>query len=129
MKKGRNLNLFLMVAASVYAALGAANDVSPEPSRDPETATADSPSLTSCRVEGIAQLARCGVFEIPENPDRPDGRRLPIHVVVIPATGGSSLKDPIVPLNGGPGEATISTAADYAERFATLLRDRDLVLI
>ena len=50
-------------------------------------------------------------------------------MVVIPATGGSSLKDPIVPLNGGPGEATISTAAEYAERFATLLQDRDLFLI
>jgi pimeloyl-ACP methyl ester carboxylesterase len=129
MQKSKNFKLFLMVAALAYATLGAANGVSPEALRGEETATAGTNPLTSCRVEDVAQLARCGVFEIPENRDRPNGRRLPIHVVVIPATSGSSLKDPIVPLNGGPGEATISTAAAYAERFATLLRDRDLVLI
>lgn len=117
MKKSENFKLFLLIATLVPLVSGS------------EAAPAGAPSFTSCRVEGLAELARCGVIERAENPDRPDGRRLPIHVLVIPATGGSSLKDPIVPLNGGPGEATINTAAAYAERFATLLRDRDLVLI
>ena len=118
MKKVKNFKLFLLIA--VLAVPGAGSEPAP----------AMAPALTACRVEGLARLARCGVFELPENPDRPDGPRLPIHVLVIPATGGSSsLKDPIVPLNGGPGEATISDAAAYADRFATLLHDRDLVLI
>lgn len=85
--------------------------------------------LASCDVEGLAQPARCGVLEVLENPDRPDGRRLPISVVVIPATAGPALADPIVPLMGGPGEDASSAAAEFAARFASLRSDRDLVLI
>jgi pimeloyl-ACP methyl ester carboxylesterase len=50
-------------------------------------------------------------------------------VVVIQATGGTALKDPIVPLMGGPGEDAISAAAAFAERLAALRSDRDLILL
>ena len=129
MREAKNFKLFLPIAAFACVGLGAANGAAPEASRTSEIAPAGATSLAPCRVEGVTQPARCGVFEIAEHPDRSDGRRLPIHVLVIPATGVTALKDPIVPLNGGPGEDAISTAAAYAERFATLRRDRDLVLI
>src|SRR5713101_7033321 len=54
--------------------------------------------LSPCTLPGVAQVARCGVFDVPENPGRPAGRQLPIHVAVIPATDGQTLPDPIVPL-------------------------------
>jgi len=69
------------------------------------------------------------VLDVLENPGRPEGRKLPIHVAVIPASSGKALSDPIVVLMGGPGEDAISAAEIYAAQFAPLLRDRDLLLV
>jgi pimeloyl-ACP methyl ester carboxylesterase len=85
--------------------------------------------LTACRFADLTRAARCGTLSVLENPDKPHGRRLAISVAVIPATHAPALADPIVVLQGGPGEDTISSAAYYAERFAPLLADRDLLLI
>ena len=46
--------------------------------------------LSSCTLPGVAQ-AQCGVLHVAENPNRPAGRKLAIHVAVIPATNGPSL--------------------------------------
>jgi hypothetical protein len=63
--------------------------------------------LSSSKLSGVPQPARCGVLEVPENPNRPAGRQLKIGMAVIPATGGKSRPDPIVILMGGPGEDAI----------------------
>jgi pimeloyl-ACP methyl ester carboxylesterase len=85
--------------------------------------------LAACRFADLTRAARCGTLSVPENPDKPGGRRLSISVAVVPATHAPALADPIVVLQGGPGEDTISSAGYYAERFAPLLDDRDLLLI
>jgi pimeloyl-ACP methyl ester carboxylesterase len=85
--------------------------------------------LTSCRFADLARAVRCGSYTVPENPDKPGARRLSISVVVIPAVNAPALEDPIVVLQGGPGEDSISSAAYFAERFAPLLDDRDLLLV
>jgi pimeloyl-ACP methyl ester carboxylesterase len=85
--------------------------------------------LASCRFADLSRAARCGTLSVPENPDKPGGRRLSISIVVIPATNAPALADPIVVLQGGPGEDSISSAGFYAERFAPMLNDRDLLLI
>lgn len=86
-------------------------------------------TLSPCTLPGVTQPARCGVLSVPENPARPGGRQLPIHVAVVPASGGTALPDPIVPLMGGPGEDAISAAELYAGQFAALRTDRDLLLV
>ena len=85
--------------------------------------------LASCRFADLTRAARCGALSVAENPEKPDGRRLSISVVVIPAAKTPALADPIVVLQGGPGEDSISSAGFYAERFAALLDDRDLLLV
>jgi pimeloyl-ACP methyl ester carboxylesterase len=94
-------------------------------------AAADEPSiaLAPCRFADLTRAARCGALSVPENPDKPRGRRLSISVAVIPATHGPALADPIVLLQGGPGEDSIGSAGFYAARFAPLLDDRDLLLV
>jgi pimeloyl-ACP methyl ester carboxylesterase len=86
-------------------------------------------ALSSCTLPEVAQVARCGVLHVPEDPRRPKGRRLPIHVAVIPATNGAALSDPIVPIMGGPGEDAIGAAAIFAGQFALLRSNRDLLLV
>jgi pimeloyl-ACP methyl ester carboxylesterase len=85
--------------------------------------------LAPCRFADVARAARCGMLSVPENPDKPGGRRLSISVAVIPAAHAPALADPIVVLQGGPGEDAISSAGFYAERFAPLLEDHDLLLV
>jgi pimeloyl-ACP methyl ester carboxylesterase len=84
--------------------------------------------LAPCKLSGLAETARCGALDVPENPTKPSGRRLRIGVAVIPATGEAQA-DPLVPLMGGPGEETISAAAYFAEQFAPLRRDHDILLV
>jgi pimeloyl-ACP methyl ester carboxylesterase len=64
-----------------------------------------------------------------ENPERPDSRRLVTHFAVIPASSGKALPDPIVLLMGGPGEKAIESASLYVGKLASLLSDRDFLLV
>jgi pimeloyl-ACP methyl ester carboxylesterase len=83
----------------------------------------------ACSLPGVNRPARCSVLKVPEDPDHPNRRTLSIHIAVIPATSGRALPDPLVPLMGGPGEDAISAASLFAERFAPLLENHDLLLV
>lgn len=85
--------------------------------------------LAPCRFADLTRAARCGTLSVPENPDKPGGRRLSISVAVIPAANAAARADPIVVLQGGPGEDAIGSAGFFAQRFAPLLDDRDLLLV
>jgi pimeloyl-ACP methyl ester carboxylesterase len=85
--------------------------------------------LSPCKLSGVPQPARCGVLQVPENPNRPAGRQLKIGVAVIPAVGGQARPDPLTVLMGGPGEDAIGSAEKYARDFAPLLQDRDILLV
>ncbi len=85
--------------------------------------------LSTCKLAGVSQPARCGTLEVLEDPNRPQGRRLRIGMAVIPATGDHPRPDPIAVLMGGPGEDAISAAEVYAKQFAPLRHDRDILLL
>ncbi len=89
----------------------------------------DALKLTTCTLPDLGAAARCGMLDVPENPDRPEGRWLPIHIAVLPALSGKALPDPIAILMGGPGEEAIGAAGDYAGQFAALRQDRDLLFV
>lgn len=86
-------------------------------------------TLHACELPGVKRAAKCGVVEVPENPDKPQGRRLQLAVAIVPAASPGSHDDPIVPLMGGPGEDAISAAEYYLSTIGPLLHDRDLLLI
>jgi pimeloyl-ACP methyl ester carboxylesterase len=111
--------LLLAIASLQWAAL--ANEDSQK--------TASGTVLKPCQLPELSRPAKCGVFELPENPSRPHDRQLAINVAVVPAASGKALADPIVTLLGGPGEDAISAAAYYAAQFGPLLHERDLLLV
>ena len=86
-------------------------------------------NLSPCKLPGVPRAAKCGVVEVPENWDKPTGRKLSLAVAVIPAEVPGAHNDPIVPLMGGPGEDAISSAEYFIGQWGPLLRDRDLLLI
>jgi pimeloyl-ACP methyl ester carboxylesterase len=119
----------LAIAAGTAAASNPATDTAAGNPHPPIAGHPGTVVLSPCVLPDLAQAARCGVLDVPENPDLPEGRRLSIGVAVVPASGSPVLPDPIVPLQGGPGEDAISAAALFADQFASLRRDRDLLLL
>ncbi len=123
-------NAALLAALScVFLGAGAVAWLQQDETPAPGTSPAAAISLQPCTLPEFREPARCGTLEVPENPERPDGRRLSIAVAVLPATGGKALPDPIVPLMGGPGEDAISVASAFVERLAPLRGDRDILFV
>jgi len=84
--------------------------------------------LADCHVQGATRPARCGVLERPEDPATPDGRKLSLRVVVIPAQSGA-VQAPLYFMAGGPGQAASEAFAPLLPAFADLGEHRDLVLV
>src|SRR5437899_12597 len=75
----------------------------------------------------LASRMRCGTVRVPRDYARPDGPSFALSVVVIQSEQKSELPDPVVYINGGPGEPITVYAAAQAKRPYAL--GRDLVLI
>ncbi|MBA3298411.1 MAG: alpha/beta fold hydrolase [Acidobacteria bacterium] len=73
----------------------------------------------------------CGELRVPENPEYPKGRSIPIYVVVIPALSAAPHPDPWVEISGGPGNAATDYARDYAGTGVSgaYRKDRDVLLM
>jgi pimeloyl-ACP methyl ester carboxylesterase len=86
--------------------------------------------LRPCSVQGID--ARCGTYHVPENRAKPDGKQIPLKVVVIPAVRKPARPDAFTFLSGGPGGASatempssaVAIWGDVHERHDILLVDQ-----
>lgn len=83
----------------------------------------------TCRLEGVAEQARCFELPVPENPAAPGGRQISLHVAILPATEGAASLPPLFALAGGPGQDA-GQMAPYLLRFLDKgRRRRDIVLV
>ncbi len=73
--------------------------------------------------------AQCATFEVPENPDAPDGRRIGLNLAWLPADGDGGTGDPVFFLAGGPGQAATELAAPINFALREVRRQRDIVLV
>ena len=96
-------------------------------------AAACSPALAQstheCRVAGIRNSVRCGEVQRLLDPARPDGPRIAVHFVVVPAMARRKLPDPVFLLAGGPGQSAISVAPNLLPLFSRLNNRRDIVFV
>lgn len=86
-------------------------------------------SLQECRIEEGGASARCGWMTRPENPDRPDGAKVQLRIVVIPSLRLRAEPDPLVILAGGPGQAANDFYTSIGGAFGRIRRNRDIVLV
>ena len=110
------------LAAAVLAAGLAA--CSPE-SQEPRSAIA----LADCRLPGVDVAARCGTHEVWEDRAAKSGRRIRLHVAIVPARVRSKQPDPVFVIAGGPGQGAVSLAAQVMPLFARLNDVRDVVFL
>lgn len=97
------------------------------------SARADVPTkplvLEACRVDGVANAARCGTLEVFEDRERRTGRKIALRVVVLPAIASKPEPDPLFFLAGGPGQAASELAGTVAPIFQRVRERRDLVFV
>jgi len=90
-------------------------------------------TLTPCQLEHPEHIssiaAECGVLSVPENPARPEGRRIGLYVARVPAINRDKRADPLFVLAGGPGMAATTFYTTVAPAFERIRRDRDIVLV
>ena len=73
--------------------------------------------------------ARCGTLEVPEDPAKPEGRKISLRVAVLPSENPKTQPDPVFVLAGGPGQSITETYPRIAPAFERLNRERDIVLV
>lgn len=93
----------------------------------PASASASAPA--PCRVDGLRHEVLCGRISRLLDPGQPDGRRIEIHYVVVPATSPAKWPDPVFFLAGGPGQSAIALAGGVMPLFQRLNNRRDIVFI
>ncbi|HVS84612.1 MAG TPA: alpha/beta fold hydrolase [Gaiellaceae bacterium] len=92
-------------------------------------AAAQAPALTlkPCAVESTR--ARCGTYLVPERYAKPQGRKIALRVVVVPAWGKQKAPDAVAYLAGGPGGAATDLTQMLAQEWPELIQHRDLLLV
>lgn len=86
-------------------------------------------TLSPCHLDDLAEEVRCAVLEVFEDRDTAAGRRIPIHVTVLPALVRDPAPDPFVVLAGGPGQGARAYAPLVPRFFQRIRRLRDVVLV
>jgi pimeloyl-ACP methyl ester carboxylesterase len=83
--------------------------------------------LAPCTLPERGGTAFCGTYEVFENRESRSGRKIPLKIVVLPATGPNRAPDPVFFLEGGPGAAATMDAAELAGD--PVRARRDIVLV
>lgn len=81
---------------------------------------------------GGEMAALCGVVQVPENwaQEQSGGRKLDLHVAVVPAKNKDAKQPPIFHMEGGPGASAIKMFSEiWYSAYTDLNQDHDIVLI
>lgn len=89
--------------------------------RYPVVATACPGPLAPLEIEG--RTVACGKVSVPEDHDRPEGRRIDLSFMVYKSHSLSPVADPVVYLHGGPGGGIVQNPV-IISRFLNDMRDR-----
>jgi pimeloyl-ACP methyl ester carboxylesterase len=85
--------------------------------------------LTPCSIAEVPGPVECGTYRVWENRVVKKGRQIDLSITVLKALSPNRQPDPLVFLQGGPGDAPSYNARFYSRVFANVRQNRDLVLI
>lgn len=87
-------------------------------------------AFTPCALTAMRQSveAQCATLQVPEDHDRPDGRRIGLALAWIPARGEPT-EDPIVFIAGGPGQSAREAYPLLHDALADARRTRHVLLV
>lgn len=86
-------------------------------------------SANTCYVEGVSDRLNCGFVTVPENPNKPDGKQIQVHYVVLPAVKNVNHEEALLAIAGGPGQSAIDNATGFDSMLNKVRQQRDILLI
>ncbi len=86
---------------------------------------------TEDQVEGrlYKGLLECGQLSVPENPDAPEGQKVLLNIIRLPALSSSPKPDPFFIFTGGPGQAVTELLPAIGSLTRLINQQRDIVLV
>ena len=121
---------FLMNRSAIALSLFITANLSTTVQAQPE---ANSIDFKNCVLStpGSPATARadCGFIEVSEDPDDPNGKKIPIHIAVAPSTATQPEPDPVFFFAGGPGQASSETWVMIRDTLNKIREKRDIVMI
>jgi pimeloyl-ACP methyl ester carboxylesterase len=95
--------------------------------------TLGSLEFTPCQLgqpgTGATSRAECATLEVPEDPTRPDGRKITLKVALAASRAAEPAADPLVFFAGGPGQSATETFASTAPALARVREKRHLLFM
>ncbi|MGL5046134.1 MAG: alpha/beta hydrolase [Shewanella sp.] len=113
-----------LVLALATTATWASDVTSQETNTKAQTAKTD-----TCYVEGVSDRLNCGFVTVPENPNKPNGKQIQVHYVVLPAVKNTHHEEALLAIAGGPGQSAIENAAGFDAMLSKVRQQRDILLI
>src|SRR5688572_3087275 len=78
---------------------------------------------------GATTRAECATLAVPEDPAKPDGRKITLKVAMLASRAGESEPDPVIYFAGGPGQSATESYSMIANGFARLRERRHVLLV
>jgi pimeloyl-ACP methyl ester carboxylesterase len=86
-------------------------------------------ALEPCRVADGNIEALCGKYDVYENRQSQQGRKIALNVMLLPATADKPSPDPFFAFAGGPGQSATEAYAGLAGYVAKVRQQRDVILV
>ncbi|MEO8460554.1 MAG: alpha/beta fold hydrolase [Dokdonella sp.] len=78
---------------------------------------------------GATTAAFCAPMQVPENWDKPDGRKLDLKLALVRSDAQAAARDLVVFIAGGPGQSATESYPNVAPGLAPLRRHRNILLL
>lgn len=95
--------------------------------------TLGSLEFTDCELAqpgtGATVRAQCATLEVPEDPGKPEGRKISLKVALAASRAAEPAPDPVIFFAGGPGQSATESYASVAGGFSRLRDKRHLVFM
>lgn len=119
----------LSMSALMLAMASTATWASDVKSQQTQAAADIANNTDTCYVEGVSDRLNCGFVTVPENPNKPDGKQIQVHYVVLPAVKNVNHEETLLAIAGGPGQSAIDNAAGFDAMLSKVRQQRDILLI
>ena len=119
----------LSISALMLAMASTATWASDVKSKQTQAAADIANNTDTCYVEGVSDRLNCGFVTVPENPNKPDGKQIQVHYVVLPAVKNVNHEEALLAIAGGPGQSAIDNAAGFDAMLSKVRQQRDILLI
>lgn len=90
-------------------------------------------TFTPCTLAPEGSLssvtAHCTTFEVPENRQAPEGRRITLSIAWVAPEAGDATADPVFLLAGGPGQSAQDSYPSLSRAFSDIVRYRNVILL